>query len=149
MTKYNKFTTFAELKAEYPDYLNDIDDYGAWNYPLDNLIIGADGCVGMFSDCHKLKSFNVNLPNLSDGSCMFMQCINLSSFKGNLPNLSQGVNMFLYCPLDKSSIDSIVDSIPHATPSIGGVNPTLDINGDYSQSHINTITSKGWDCYPC
>lgn len=37
MMKYAGFTTYNDLVAAYPDYLNDITDEGAWNYYLTNL----------------------------------------------------------------------------------------------------------------
>lgn len=37
MIKYASFTTYSDLAAAYPDYLNDITEEGAWNCHLTNL----------------------------------------------------------------------------------------------------------------
>lgn len=103
---------------------------------LDNLISSRY----MFWNNYKLGEFNVNLPNLKDGSYMFYRYtkystntplsiaekLNLSSltdgsymfynteltqFSSSLPSLTNGSNMFYGCTLDRDSVLFIVNDL--------------------------------------
>lgn len=119
MMKYAGFTTYNDLVAAYPNYLDDITDEGAWNYYLTNLqeTVYGGGQVGDemlakslfyrgydFSgdepvplETVNLTSFNVNLPALTDGRFMFYGTP-ITSFTSEMPNLEIGYSMFAYCP---------------------------------------------------
>lgn len=46
--------------------------------------------MGLASVNKSLVSFNVDLPNLTDGTYMFYNCRDLTSFNGALPKLDNG-----------------------------------------------------------
>lgn len=97
--KYKGCKTVDDIKVVDPDYI--IFDFcdGAWCTPLWDLEVGGNGDYtgGMFNCCNSLKSFNLDLPSLTNGNYMFTYCTNLTSFNSDLSSLIDGEGMFIGC----------------------------------------------------
>ena len=112
----------------------------------------------MFQNCDNLTSFSVDLPSLTNGSNMFGLCDNLTSFSVDLPSLTNGEHMFTSSPLDATSIEKILLSIPtysDGTTHNLGLGVSLEQAGDkfteITGATLNpklgsyiTVAFKGW-----
>lgn len=120
--KYAFCTNNDDIKRIYSDYKKDLTADNAWTYCLTSLVTGKDAFKDatisrfegdlsnlktvdrMFNGCKSLKTWNVELPNLTNGSYMFDTC-SISNWDIELPNLTNGNYMFCKCPLSKWDIE--------------------------------------------
>lgn len=96
LTKYALYTTLADLSADYPNYIEDINANGGWDYYLNSLTNATNGNAGMFQSSD-IITFNMSLPALTSAECMFGSCNNLTTFKSDLPLLTNAFYMFKQC----------------------------------------------------
>jgi hypothetical protein len=131
----------------------------------------------MFRLCSSLKSFSIDLSNLTDGSAMFYasalasftsdlssltdggamfhDCYNLTSFTSDLSNLTNGESMFKYCKLDTESVEIIADTINDVSGLSynGNVTKRIDIGianttpNDEEDAAFKQMQDKGWSVY--
>ena len=112
----------------------------------------------MFQNCDNLTSFSVDLTSLTNGNNMFGLCDNLTSFSVDLSSLTNGEHMFTSSPLDATSIEKILLSIPtysDGTTHNLGLGVSLEQAGDkfteITGATLNpklgsyiTVAFKGW-----
>lgn len=119
LMKYTLYTNLSDLSADYPNYIEDINADGGWDYYLNSLTNAANGTTGMFQgsdiitfdmslpaltsaeymfgSCNSLTTFNSDLSSLTNAYYMFKQCERLTSFSADLSNLTYGNTMFADC----------------------------------------------------
>lgn len=124
LMKYTLYTTLSDLSAAYPNYIEDINADGGWDYYLNSLTNATEGNANdghhgmfqssdiitfdmslpaltsaeyMFGSCNSLTTFNSDLPLLTNAFYMFKQCERLTSFSADLSNLTYGDTMFADC----------------------------------------------------
>lgn len=126
----------------------------SFNGDLSSLTNGSN----MFQNCDNLTSFSADLPSLTNGSNMFGLCDNLTSFSVDLSSLTNGEHMFTSSPLDATSIEKILLSIPtysDGTTHNLGLGVSLEQAGDkfteITGATLNpkpgsyiTVAFKGW-----
>lgn len=78
--------------------------FGSVITSITNGVITNTDCDSMFENCSGLTSWNVDLPNITNGRKMFSGC-SLTSWNVELQNLTNGFEMFVKCSLSSWATD--------------------------------------------
>lgn len=116
---YYAFTNCTSLKKFGPVHLPNLNDNISYMFSGCTLLESVDilstrnvtGSYGMFQNCEKLKSININLPNTTSIGTMFYGCKSLTSIEQNFSKATDTYGTFMKC----SSLETVNLDLSAAT----------------------------------
>ena len=97
----------------------------SWDIPLPELTDGSD----MFNECSSLMSFTGELPALTNGYYMFYDCTSLMNFTSELPTLTSGIYMFKNC-IALTSFMKNLSALVNGVGMFSGCTSLISFTGD-------------------